>query len=115
MFKAIQQGQLIYEDSSQSKPTGGNQPPRRHLSMPSKDALEVLVEVLYRKREKARESERKREKARESERKRAQLVEDTPHFYPCVGVWVSPILPRHQPPPIERAQRSHQRRVAMAV
>lgn len=60
MLKTIQQGQLIDEDSSQSKAASSCQTFSGHLGMSAKEALEVLVEVLN--------------------RYRAQLVEDTTYL-----------------------------------
>jgi hypothetical protein len=97
MLMTVQQSQLIHENGTQCKTTGGHQPTSGYLSMPIKDAFEVLVEIL--------------------DCHRAQFVEDASHFYSIVivGVRVRPMLGGYQPPPLESAYCPHQWRVVMSV
>src|SRR6266571_6376993 len=95
VFKPVQQCQLIDEDSSQHKTAGGYQPFGWHLTITTKDALEVLVEVLH--------------------SHRAQLMEDAPHLFACVCFRTLSSVCCHQPPPPQHTQRSQRRSVVMLV
>lgn len=95
VFKPIQQGQLIDEDSTQSKTTGGYQPFGRHLTIPPKDALEMLIEVLH--------------------RYRTQLVEHTPHFFTHIGIGAFTSMRRYQQAPSQHTQSSEHRSVVMLI
>src|SRR5437660_1311005 len=86
MFKAIQQRQLIDEDSPQGETAGGNKPFGRYLPIPTKDALEVLVEVLH--------------------CYRAQFVEDASHILAAAHISFRRLASMrcHQPPPSQHTQ-----------
>src|SRR5258707_13300541 len=95
MLEPIPQAQLIYQDRPQREPPRIGQTFGWHLPMTIEYPFELLIKILN--------------------CRRAQLVKDTPHLYPIVGMWVASMLRCDQDASIFLALLAQLRRVVVTI